>query len=1220
MSVREFRPILAAVVSCLLFVSAAPGQTIWYVDTAACPGPGSGTQDDPFCKIQDAINAAAAHAVPPDEIIVADGVYIGAGNKDLDFGGKIIKLRSASGDPATCIIDCEGSGRGFYFHTSETTEALVQGVTIRNGHAPDGGALYFSASSPTLADCAISGNTATRTSGVAYGGGIYCSNHASPALMNCTIVDNTALAVSSYACGGGIFCSESGSCPTLTNCTISGNRAHSRSAPANGGGMYCSGSGASPTLTNCTISGNTVSSSSSSTSLSGGGLCCKSSSRPVVTDCIITRNTAGEGTGPGLGAGVYSSSSAPILTNCTINENTISSSSASPFGAGIHCESLSAGFSPTLTNCIISGNSVYSSSSSAAAGGGVSSLGPNSTPTLINCIISHNTVYSSSGSARGGGVHCQSSTVGATLTNCVINGNRLSSPYSSTYGDGVYCSSSNPVLTNCTLSNNGTTGSTSSNSGGIYCSTSNPTLTNCILWADAPREIRVASGTPLVTYSDVQGGFAGTGNIDVDPGFAFSDDFHLMPGSPCIDTGTNSPTGGLSTTDADGNPRLVDGNGDGQAIVDMGAYESNSSLPVLAVSPSIIEVATYPGDSNPAPRSLSIRNIGPDTLTWLVVTDCGWARVDPPSGSCQQQIDTPTVSFDTAGMAEGDHLCSLTISAAVATNSPRFVLVRLHVLSPQHVPQDYPTIQAAIDAAGESEWVVVADGVYTGSGNRNLDFHGKDITLRSASGNPATCIIDCELGGRGFYFHNGETTQAIVDGFTIRNGNVTGFGAGGPNGGGVCFTSASATLRNCIIENNMVPGGMVGSGGPPPGLGGGLYCYAASPTLVNCIVKGNIGFGPISVGGGVCCDANSDLTLMHCTIEGNTIASEGGGIDCYDSNITLTGCAIRGNTVSGSDLSGGGGLALLSTTASLTNCVISGNTTAGYPGGGGVYCSSASPMLTNCTISGNIASTGGGGVHSEYASPILNNCILWGNTPAQIYRTSGNPAVSYCDVQGGYTGTGNINADPLFLDTSKGDYHLAANSPCIDTGDPASDFSLEPEPDGGRIDMGAYGNTPEATSKGWLYIEGYGQVSRTRVGRTLYDYQLNVRLRNASATTATDVVAELLDVPDNVTIIDGQVNIGTVAPGATVTSTDTFTIRVDRSTPVSALPISWRLTYSSGGRADERVFVGTLTPDGKEPRPVPAEAVLQPPDPAAVSTPDAASKGGSPTRARSPAF
>ncbi|HVP11985.1 MAG TPA: hypothetical protein VMV94_12460, partial [Phycisphaerae bacterium] len=282
--------------------------------------------------------------------------------------------------------------------------------------------------------------------------------------------------------------------------------------------------------------------------------------------------------------------------------------------------------------------------------------------------------------------------------------------------------------------------------------------------------------------------------------------------------------------------------------------------------------------------------------------------------------------------------------------------------------------------------------------------------------------------------------------------------------------------------------------------------------------------------------------------------------------------------------------------------------------GGGLSCDASTPVLANCTISRNTATVRGGGMDcTNSPNPTLTNCILWGDTPLEISIASSTPVVNYCDVQGGWSGTGNLDTDPLFVDAANGDFHLAANSPCIDAGDPASDFSLEPEPDGGRINMSTYGNTPEAECKGWLDILSYGLESKTRVGRTLFDYQLNLRIKNTSGTTATNVVAELLDVPDNVTIIDNQVNVGTISPGATVTSTDTFTIRVDRSTPVSALPISWRVTYMLDGRTEDRVLAGSLTAGTPDPSKLPIDAVPLPAGEHRVAPPGAGSAEGSPS-------
>src|SRR5262245_53724511 len=92
-----------------------------------------------------------------------------------------------------------------------------------------------------------------------------------------------------------------------------------------------------------------------------------------------------------------------------------------------------------------------------------------------------------------------------------------------------------------------------------------------------------------------------------------------------------------------------------------------------------------------------------------------------------------------------------------------------------HVPEYYPTIGAALAAAHNGDRIVVADGVYSGPDNRNLDFAGKRIRLTSASG-PANCIIDCQDQSRAFYFHRGEPPAVTLEGFTIQNALASGDG------------------------------------------------------------------------------------------------------------------------------------------------------------------------------------------------------------------------------------------------------------------------------------------------------------------------------------------------------------------------------------------------------------------------------------------------------------
>ena len=145
--------------------------------------------------------------------------------------------------------------------------------------------------------------------------------------------------------------------------------------------------------------------------------------------------------------------------------------------------------------------------------------------------------------------------------------------------------------------------------------------------------------------------------------------------------------------------------------------------------------------------------------------------------------------------------------------------------------------------------MVVRDGTYTGSGNVNLDFHGKAITVRSENG-PDNCVIDCENVGdtRGLYFHSREGADSVVDGFAIRNGKAA-------KGGGIyCYISSPTITNNVVTGNSAEYGGGIHCSGSSPtiannvitgnsagGIGGGIYCYSSSPTITNTILWDNVG-------------------------------------------------------------------------------------------------------------------------------------------------------------------------------------------------------------------------------------------------------------------------------------------------------------------------------------------------------------------------------------------
>ncbi|MCH8315682.1 MAG: hypothetical protein IID41_06875 [Planctomycetes bacterium] len=179
----------------------------------------------------------------------------------------------------------------------------------------------------------------------------------------------------------------------------------------------------------------------------------------------------------------------------------------------------------------------------------------------------------------------------------------------------------------------------------------------------------------------------------------------------------------------------------------------------------------------------------------------------------------------------------------------------------------------------------------------------------------------------------------------------------------------------------------------------------------------------------VTCDSRegADTILDGFTITGGD-ASGGGGMRNSGSSPTVTNCTFSGN--SAGDL--GAGMYNFISNPTVTNCIFSGNS-AGSGGGGILNLLSSNPTVTNCIFSGNSVGTVGGGMLNLIDSnPTVTNCVVWANSPDQM---NGTASVSYSNVQGGWPGAGNIDADPLFVDAPRGDLNLSPGSPCIDAGD-----------------------------------------------------------------------------------------------------------------------------------------------------------------------------------------
>lgn len=481
-----------------------------------------------------------------------------------------------------------------------------------------------------------------------------------------------------------------------------------------------------------------------------------------------------------------------------------------------------------------------------------------------------------------------------------------------------------------------------------------------------------------------------------------------------------------------------------------------------------------------------------------------------------------------------------------------------------HIPADYPTIQQGIDAAGNSDTVLVQPDTYF----ENINFNGKEITVASLflttqdTTYISETVIDGNQSGSVVTFENQESANAVLSGFTITNGNST------TSGGGIMCVYSSPTLHYLNITDNEAQyngGGIICGAFASPdmdyvtivkntagGDGGGMYCFNnCNPRLENVVISSN---SAANGGGGICCLESCYLILNIVTIENNS-ANQGGGIlSASDSDFIFSSGVVNKNSATKgggiymtqnspvlsdleisynqANLAGGifcdnanpvmnnlkiignmstnkgGGISLYQSSPVLKNIIIQDN--VAYIGGG-VFCLESNPslinvlvnnnqaliesegigggiallnsnsLLVNVSMTNNYAGNFGGGIYLSMNSEIsLSSCILWNNNPIQVYfdPNSGTDTltVSYSDTQGGTDSiitnnhgevvwlAGNINQDPLFVDSGDFPFQINDFSPCIDAGTPDTMGLNLPEYDlageirifNNRVDMGAY--------------------------------------------------------------------------------------------------------------------------------------------------------------------
>ena len=288
-----------------------------------------------------------------------------------------------------------------------------------------------------------------------------------------------------------------------------------------------------------------------------------------------------------------------------------------------------------------------------------------------------------------------------------------------------------------------------------------------------------------------------------------------------------------------------------------------------------------------------------------------------------------------------------------------------------HVPVDQPTIQAGVDAAISSDTVLVAPGTYTGNGNRDIDFGGKNIVLVSESGAGQT-IIDCQAGYMdnhwAFRLHTNEDTTSIIEGFTIK-------GASADESGAIYLSYSSPTIRNCIITDNADIG---------------VYsAYQARPRLYDCVISNN-------------------------TLAGIVV----GGQNWPFSWIEMSHCLIQNNGLQGLRLHFGGGGVL------ITNCTFVGNGLEGVVLVGDLPKSGAkawdSTILQNCISANN----------HGYGVATLYDWFSNFNLIVRCNNSFGNDSANWHG--GGSPGDtlDNLSLDPIFCDAGNADYPIDISSPC----------------------------------------------------------------------------------------------------------------------------------------------------------------------------------------------
>jgi hypothetical protein len=935
---------------------------------------------------------------------------------------------------------------------------ITNGVTLRGYGGRDG--TFINGNYPAYSNrCITISNTATRATVDGFtitngynrfqaGGGIYVTNSA-VSVVNCTISRN----FSAYH-GGGIGL-ISATNVVITNCVMSVN---SNAASGNGGGVYFA------------------------------------QTKGLMSDCLIVSNQLWD-TG-GYGGGVYVSSAVtadPTISNCTVAYNY-----SSQYGGGVALVSGGMLIRSTVNNnqsrisaggVYLSGGgplisySVVASNVTAQYGGGVNS---SSGSRMGNCKVIGN--YAG---IAGGGFYMNSA---STARNCLFAGNEAVGN-----GGGVVMNSGVDVMDNCTVTRNfaGGTG------GGVYAGIATSYATNNIVSGNQASGLfnDVGGATNGFAYScspDLAAG--GNGNVSGDPLFvnpgsgfgtnAVLGDCHILVGSPAMDSGLAVAA---ASNDLEGVSRPLDGDGNGVAAFDMGAYEAGIATDGVFRC-SFSTPTTIAMDSLTA--AFTAYAAGPNTNNLVYFWTFGDGTTSHWSSATRVVSHAYRQGFFTVTLNVSNELGQVAVYSR-----PAFVNVYpTYVYVTTNGPAVFPfgsgatattNIQDAVHVAslgrGYTIAVLVSNGVYRLTNQVTVANY---VSIRSVNGQELT-FVD---GGWPQYTNRcfSLSAGAVLDGFTISNGYANG-AAPANYGGGVLM--ADSTLQNCTIFMNRS--------------GTNLNANGAGVNAVNSLVKGcsivsNVPSGLAFFGAGI---AMTDSMVTNCLIAGNgqdsVVAGTGGGFGYVGGTLNmLINCRIIGNNAkySGGGYASGGEVwnsefsgnyaydygAMNVFAAKVYNCLLIGNEASHSFGGVGLTRSATDSQMFNCTVVGNKSPIGAGLQVTPYSGSagLVQNSVSYGNlsngVPCDISYTTN--IFNSCGAELTASERGNVNTSPQFVSAGngsgtnyiRGNYHLKTGSPCLGTGASLSWMATAVDLAGDAFTsppaMGAYQKAAASAARGALIL------------------------------------------------------------------------------------------------------------------------------------------------------